>query len=357
MKEKDIDPQNSTQIRDFAQKIRTRADYLMFALQMERGIAEKMLARLFLATGDRRFAPTTEAHLKYVKKYASEFGRKPSEFSIDNEMQEWLQQTADKFEQNRVLIKLLKKYQIGKPMGEMQKTAFSKHLRISRSNLSYYERFVFSIAEETKIKLFLAFGHPAFAPSDEEEENILQQLAPEIKLLPFVNVNDFAHLSSKTAKVCSPVKTKLPEVKQTTTDNSPNVQAVIKALIGSDDFWRELKNRAGSLEKQNSDQVEVKTEFVDTEVASAEFLQETDKMIKYTTARIQALAQMGNRREMAKGLKPALDQLEKSLATLFLNVRALRKTETGKGFLEILRQEGTFLNLWDPKEESDGEND
>ncbi|HCC22561.1 TPA: hypothetical protein DF272_00025 [Candidatus Falkowbacteria bacterium] len=338
-----VDLEDAEQLRTFAQKVTVRVDLIKLALDMKQGVAERFLARLYLATGDRRFAPTTKVQLNCVKKFAAEFRRNPGEFSVDDKARQMLLQSNPRFEANRTLITLLKKYGYKRHQGPRTKESLAKHLDFSPSIIGGIINFKTRVVGSTKAKLFLAFGHPVFAPINEDETRFVEEFKEKIAKLPFVDDNEdpLTDLSQASSN-------KTNDEKPSITPQLIDVNEVISSLLNSPEFWTKLTEKMTEV-KPTTEQTE--PAFEDTEIASAEFLEKTAALIKETISRIQALAQMVNRRETTRDAQSALKQLEKQLSELFLNVRAFGKTSTGKAFQEMLKQEGTFLNRWKPGEE------
>ncbi len=151
--------------------------------------------KLYLAFRDKAFVPTTSRELAMVRLFHSKVKPLPqlpkelkgpidfSEFDIKEE------QVEEKYELNMVLVRNIEKHGIG-ILPEKPLTGFCRDLSMSSTSVRGFMNRKLCLGSIksglARIKFYLAFKDPAFAPKDVKEREILKKWKDKIKPLPLI---------------------------------------------------------------------------------------------------------------------------------------------------------------------------
>ncbi|OGF31323.1 hypothetical protein A2533_00390 [Candidatus Falkowbacteria bacterium RIFOXYD2_FULL_35_9] len=245
-----------------------------------KGLGVRIQSKLYLLTKDKRFAPRSLDELRKLTELAPEFGEDPNQFNdlknqIDRNINEFLPEFAD----NRVYVKILKKYRVGHAGGFIEKSALARYLSVSRSTLLYYETYKHPVNPENKMKLYLAFKEIELAPSNPREQGLLEHWAEIIKTLPFVE-------TEKTDE------DKTIESQPISMDRAEQIEEIKKQLLGDHEWLEKLKD-ALMLEEMTEKLSEVKVHDVpETEFVDEEFLVALEGSLRDATNRLQTISSL-----------------------------------------------------------------
>jgi len=162
-------------------------------LRLKYAVSEVNRIRFYLAFRQEVFAPSTMKELQYLEELKDKidplpFLSKEDSGPIDMSQFDHLRESInnEKFKLNNILVDLIRQYSIGMP-GSMSISEFCDLVNIHSTAFQDMVRYRTSISSLYKSRLYLAFRHEGFAPTNRKELVIIRHLNGRIKPLPFLS--------------------------------------------------------------------------------------------------------------------------------------------------------------------------
>lgn len=323
-------------------------------LQNVRAVGPQLQARLFIGTGDARFQPRDElekdAYEEWKKnptapKTVAKGGDKAPALSPEPDNPVYLHEQ---------LIRLFNENKIGSKGYEHR--AVEKWLKMSESLYRPLLRKQGHFTVGIKVRMYLGFNAPAFAPLNENEKSRCEFWRQQIpRPLPFV----------KTECQGADEKTSV----KTPDEALVSVSVIAQALLADEAFLTRLavkirarleprsvapapvvpalaagqKAEAPEPEKTAAAATE---DIPDGEVISAAFIKSVSDLLRDTISKLNTVVSLGNapRKNVQTELESLFKKLENALVECLLLARASSRTATREAAMQMLQGERGFLD-------------
>jgi hypothetical protein len=330
---------DSKKLREFAGMVDVPVKTLLCVINRKLTIGPQLQARLFTSIGDCRFSPRDDLERAAL----CEWKKNPIPTVIviargDRALAQSPQPENQLFFKEQ-LIRLMSKYEIGKKDGP-NINIVSTHAKIHPSALYGLQDKTIIMTVGLKIKLYLSFVDPAFAPLNDNERRQTEVWQEQIpRPLSFV----------KDAPPALAAKTTAANKEKETPAAPPS--PLEKMLLNNATFIKAVAEKVAVIISSAAPQemttaIAMPAEIAGNEFISDSFIEETLTILTKAGERLESIMLLANnpRRKIQDELGEKLPHLEDSLRRLFLTVRAISKTATGEAARIILEQETTFIS-------------
>lgn len=340
-------PGDSIKVREFSELVGIKEKNLSDLIRNVRAIGPMIQARLFIGTGDNRFKPRDELEGAALEEWKKNPTPQITVAKVGDKAAASSPQPDNPLYLHEQLIRLFNEYSIGSKKGR-EYTLVSKWIKLHETSYRPLLRKEGVFTVGIKIRMYLGFNDPAFAPLTENEKARCEFWRQQIpRPLPFI----------KTEK--QQVDGRMPA--EAEAETSIPISSIGQALLDDEAFLTRLAVKINKRLEQRLVMSGVKPEtapvkptktetaapedFSEGEVIPASFVKEVADLLRQTTSKLNTIVSLGNtqRKEVQAELEGLFKKLEESLVGCLLLTRALSRTATREAAMQILQGERAFV--------------